>query len=754
MSAAPSNAKTDSNHRWRFFRAGGVDQVRLDTGDDIARLEELDQKLWVALSCPVKGLEFDERTLALIDSDKDGRVRAPEILGAVRWTLARLKSADDLTRTNDSLPLAAIDDSKPEGRQLLSSVKQILAGLGKGDAKEIAVADTMETTRVFKQMKFNGDGVLPPSSVDDAAAKAVAADIIACLGGEMDRSTEPGITQAKIDPFFAEAQAFSDWWAKAEKEAAKILPIGDQTVPALEALNAVKVKIDDYFARCRLAAYDPRATTAVNRQEAEYLVIAAKDMTITAQEVAGFPLSQIEAGKPLPLKERLNPAWSEAIGRLADKTVAPLLGKNKTTLGEEEWLKLKAAFAGYESWLASKVGVTVEKLGLHRVREILAGKSKEVLTRLVAEDKALEVEMNSIASVEKLARLHRDLHVLLNNFVSFADFYSRRRKAIFQAGTMYLDSRSCELCFKVDGADMHAGLAVLSRSYLAYCDCTRPSTGERMTIAVAFTAGDSDHLIVGRNGVFYDRKGRDFDATIVRIIDNPISIGQAFWAPYKRVLRFIEEQVAKRAAAADEASTTRLTSAATAMGDATKTGQPPAKPKFDIGIVAALGVAVGGLATAFSGMMNAFFGLKGWMPVGFLALILAISGPSMLIAWLKLRQRNLGPILDANGWAVNGRVKINLPLGSVMTDTAKLPPGSERSLKDPYAQKRPIWPKVVIILLILGAALFGLYKTGYLKKWYQEIKARIEGKTTTADPTTPAATTPEGTPPAPSEQQK
>ena len=77
----------DGGHRWRFYRAGGVDQVRIETGADIANLESLDQKLWVALSCPVKGLEFDERTLALLDADSDGRVRAPEILAAVPITL-------------------------------------------------------------------------------------------------------------------------------------------------------------------------------------------------------------------------------------------------------------------------------------------------------------------------------------------------------------------------------------------------------------------------------------------------------------------------------------------------------------------------------------------------------------------------------------------------------------------------------------------------------------------------------------------
>ena len=74
-----------STHTWNFFRTGGLDQVVLGSAADLTALPELDQKLWVALSCPVKGLELDERTLALIDSDNDGRIRVPELLAAVAW---------------------------------------------------------------------------------------------------------------------------------------------------------------------------------------------------------------------------------------------------------------------------------------------------------------------------------------------------------------------------------------------------------------------------------------------------------------------------------------------------------------------------------------------------------------------------------------------------------------------------------------------------------------------------------------------
>jgi hypothetical protein len=51
-----------TQHIWKFFRAGGFDQVKLETGADLMNLDQLDLKLWVALACPTTGLEFSPET--------------------------------------------------------------------------------------------------------------------------------------------------------------------------------------------------------------------------------------------------------------------------------------------------------------------------------------------------------------------------------------------------------------------------------------------------------------------------------------------------------------------------------------------------------------------------------------------------------------------------------------------------------------------------------------------------------------------
>ena len=710
--------QSKSTYNWRFFRAGGFDQVKLETGADLMNLDQLDQKLWVALACPTTGLEFDARTAGLIDTDKDGRVRAPELIAAVKWAGTMLKNPDDLVKGGDSLALSAISEATPEGKQLLASARQILVNLGKQDATAITLADASDASKIFINTTFNGDGVIIAESAGDDATKSVIADIAVCLGTVNDRSGKPGIDQAKADAFFAEAAAFDAWNKKGETDAANVLPAGAGTAAASDAVKAIKAKVDDYFGRCRLAAFDPRTVASLNRTEAEYAAIAAKDLSIHAGEIAHFPLALVAANQALPLKAGVNPAHAAAVAALQANAVKPLLG-DQAELTEADWAALQAKVAAFDAWNASKGGAVVEKLGVARVRAILAAKVQEKINALIVKDKALEPEATGIANVEKLVRFVRDLHTLCINFVNFKDLYDGGEPAVFQCGTLYLDQRSCDLCITVEDAGKHATMAGLAGAYLAYVDCVRKGTGEKMSVVAVFSQGDDDHLMVGRNGIFYDRKGKDYDATITKILSNPISLRQAFWSPYKKLVRMIEENVSKRAAAADGAANEKLQKAAEATAKMDEAAKKEEKSKVDVGAVAAMGVAFGAIGSALAFFLGMFKGIAFWqIPLIIIGIMLLISLPSLLLAFMKLRKRNLGPILDANGWAVNARAKVNVPFGTSLTGIAALPLGAEVDLSDRYAPKSSALPKILLVVLVAACVYSFLNDDeGRLYRW-------------------------------------
>ncbi len=732
-------------HVWRFFRAGGFHQVRIDRGSDVAALPTLDQKLWVALACPTRGIEFDERTLDLIDLEHDGRIRAPEVIAAVEWTMALLKDPDELIGGGDSLPIASIQDATEHGRAVRSSAETILAMMGKRDASAISLQDTADVQRIYAATPFNGDGIVTPASAEDPETAAAIADIMSTVGTELDRSREPGISAGLIDRFFAEAGACAAWQDEAEADPATFLPLAEDTGKAATLLAGLSAKIDDYFARIRLAEFDARAGAALNPPIESYEALSPSALTVQSAAISALPLAVVGAGKPLPLRGGINPAWSGQIEDLRRQVVSPLLG-GLDELTDAGWAEIKARLAPHADWIARQPQTPVAALGIVRIRALLDPQVRQRIDALVERDKALEPQMSAIADVEKLVRMKRDLVALLNNFVSFKDFYTRNGKATFQAGTLYLDGRSCDLCIEVGSETTHAQLATLSRIYLAYCRCNRVGGKETMTIAAGFTAGDAENLMVGRNGIFYDRKGRDWDATIIKIVEHPISLRQAFWLPYRQAARFINEQVQKLAAARSAMVQTQVGSTVTrvtenavnvpAPSPAAPPGAPPAsaasapqaaapsaaptgpQQTFDAarfaGIFAAIGLAIGAIGTAVASVVTGFMQLVWWqMPLAILGVVLLISGPSCLIAALKLQSRNLGPILDASGWAVNTGLRINLPFGRALTQVAQFPERSEKAMTDPYAEKRHLWAWYLAIVLVIALGMtawwFGVF---------------------------------------------
>jgi hypothetical protein len=693
-----------TTYPWLFSRTGGFDQVLLRKGEDLLHLHELDPKLWAALACPVKGLFFDEKTLRLIDVDKDGRVRVPEILAAVKWATTCVKNPDLLLQPGLDLPLAEINSESPEGAAILASAKTMLNFLGKPDASAITLPDVESQQSALVSAPLNGDGVVLSGSTTDAELQQLIGEIQSSFPGVLDVSGKPGVDLPSLEKFYAAVAARAAWLAL---EKSQWMEVSLDYAAAYAALQSVRGKIDDYFSRCRAVQFDARAQESLSQSPAAWTALANQGLSADCREFTDFPLANVSAEVLLPLEYGLNPAWEKEIEHFYELVVKPLLG-TKAALEFAEWDRLKHSFDSYQAWLAAEAGKEVAALTPERIQQILAGDGRAALEQLIRGDLAMQPQVAAFAAVEKLLHYRLHLKTLLNNFVNFTEFYSKEDRAIFEAGTLYLDGRACDLCIEVHDVAKHATLAGLSKCLLAYCDCTR-SDGAKKSIVAAFTGGGSDYLLVGRNGIFYDRAGLDWDATITKLIENPIGIAQAFFLPYKRFIRFIEERAAKSASAADASSQTLLQSAtdkSLVTADA-KAAPAAAKPKFDVGIVAALGVAVGGITTAMGMMLQAFFGLGWLMPLGLVGLVVLISGPSVFIAWLKLRQRNLGPILDASGWAVNGQVKINVPFGGKLTEVARLPPGSKRTLGDPYAEAPTPWGKFLLLLILLVVLVAG-----------------------------------------------
>ena len=686
-------------YKWKYSTIGGVTRVNIECGEDIAHLGELDQKQWTALSCPVKGLEMDERTLAMIDADGDGKIHVNDVIATVGWLKKALGSLDGLLKKSDSVPFAEFNKETEEGRTLLASAGQILSNLGLSK-DSISVADTSDSIAIFAKTRFNGDGIVTPASSDDDVLKDVIAKAVEAVGSLEDRSGAAGVNAELVEKFYAELAAFTAWVEAGQAAGSEVFPYGDDTAAAWNACAAIKNKVADFFMRCKLADFHNESAGVLDVSADRIGAISGNDLSVSNDEISSYPLARVSKEQLLPLNGGINPAWRGAFNTLKslvfDKEFA-----SKEAITESEWLSVLAKFDAYNAWVAAKAGASVESLGYDVAKQLLSDDRKADLLALIGQDAALKSESESIDAVDKLTHLYRDFYRLLCNFVTMKDFYTPGERAIFQAGTLYIDQRSCALCIRVADMGKQDSMVGLSNMFVAYCNCVSRCSAETMTIAAIITGGDVNNICVGKNAIFYDRTGQDWDAVVTKIVDNPISIKQAFWSPYRKLAKFINDKIDKSAAEKDQAATSALLA---------KVDAPAGEKKlpFDIskfmGIIAALSVALAGIGVALKSLVQGIASLTWWqILVAIASIMLVISGPACFIAWKKLRKRDLGPVLNASGWAINSNVIVNILFGKTLTSIARYPLVKG---KDPFkAPKWKAWVRAAVAAVVLAFAI-------------------------------------------------
>ncbi len=551
-----------AKYNWTFATIGGTTRVKIQSGEDIRHLGELDEKLWTVLSCPVAGLEIPEESLRLTDISCDGKIHVQEVVATADWLCEKLKDPQVLLSGKAQLRLTDIADD---------SIRATATKVAQGD--EITLEEVEKAMDNAQCTMRNAQCATPEAPYP--------ADIIA-------------------------------------------------------AYKACQQGYSDYFATVHLQSLG----------------------------LACLPADAVVPG-----------------------------------MQEDEFRAMGAKIAAYEAAV------------------------NKVTNANAAAQAAAQAEY---VPLRKLLLLTRDFYTLLRNFVSFQDFYAKRtltsigkgdkenKLAIFQAGTLVIDQRACHLCLRVNDMAKQDAQAAASGMFLIYCNCTHQATGEKMQIAAAMTVGDIRNLKVGKNALFYDRQGRDWEAEVVKIIDNPISIAQAFWSPYRKFGEWLTNLINKSAADKENKAFSDIT--AKVQENAQKPAEEKSADKvqaFDIakfaGIFAAIGMAVGYIGAFITSVVGGFAKLTWWQDLlAIAAILLVISGPAMIMAWFKLRKRNLSPLLNANGWAVNADAIVSVMFGGTLTEQAQFPLLQAPKTKLSKGNKWAVAIAAVVVVLAIVALVMYL----------------------------------------------
>ncbi len=671
--------------RFKFINYSGTYQLRIETAEDLLAIPLLDEQFWMATSAPIHQLVCDPKLTEFLDQDRDGRILSSDVRRALEWMLERLGCLEGVTSNSDILKMDHIRSDTQAGRAILVAARRVLRNLGNADAEGVSLGETRSHQSRRAKGFFEGDGVIPTVADVDEQMSAFLNDVSVAVGSVGLPDGRQGIDSAKLDAFLKSARELMAWRKAADESGEKLFPLGDSTPAAYALLSRIRSQIDRYFSLCRLLVQN-RIMERITP-----LLPCPDDLMTSGCRIEEFleadPVARPVTESQLDLGGEINPFYLEDLRALEKQVLVPLLGSGWRAgcLGEDDWKRVQSLFSPYENWLHAKSGGKTEKIGSRKLREYLEGDLPARLRDMIDVDLEIGRDLSAAKDLEYLIVLQSCFVEFCNNFVSFHNLYDPERRAMFEAGRLVLSGRVFNFNLNVRDPDVHSRAAVNSGMFLMYSEITGADPAVRHFVATPVTALTTRRLGVDRRGVFFDRAGREWDARVIKVVDNPVSIRQAVAQPFIRIGKVVSSSFERIISGTEKQIEAGLSDNLGRVETGLKGATSPAAPAVGTAGSKQGGarewVLTGSVAVAALGSSFAFIAktLSGFNWSSVLSTLLVGFGivlvPLILIADYRLCRRNLGGLLEASGWAINSEMRLSRSLAKILTPEPRRPSG-------------------------------------------------------------------------------
>ena len=664
-----------SKNNIRFQRLGGSYQLLVERPSDLTFIPEMNDALWAMTSARCGAFRCDPDFLSMVDTDGNGRIRVNEVKEAVRWMISVLTEFDGVMNGSDTLRLSAVNRNHPDGREIIRTIRVALANLGVPDSTEISLAQISDQKNIIADALQNGDGIIPPDPVQDQKSRDCIRMIMKYVGSRKDLSGVEGVGEEDLEAFQRQAEAVLDWREACENDPEHILPFGARTEWIYGSFHKIEEKVDAFFRNCEALVLSGAGSTEKSG------AMDPMDNVSVDEFLSRAPLAPVNRERILKLNEVRHPQWREAV--LSFFRDLPEGTGNEIT--EERWTEICALLAPYEKWINAKPESRLTEVDASLLKNVLVSGTPGQIQALIRRDSDVCQNLQNCSQVRKLILFQKNMIRFLNNYVTLNELFDDRNTSLIQSGRLVMDGRCFSLCMVVEDPALHKKIAEASNICVVYLDAVTGTgpTEKKVKLAAAVTSGHMRHLFVGKSGVFYNADGTIWDARIFDFIQQPVSIREALVMPFYKFADFLQKQADKFFSARskqyeDTIAKDIQSKSALPIPSKPAAPQPPQQqqtPAFSGSmILMGGGVGIAAIGSAFAFMAKSIQGISiGSVLAVFLGILLIFGGPIILISLNKLFRRNLSIFFEANGFALNGQMRLSLKMGRFFTYTPRLP---------------------------------------------------------------------------------
>ncbi|MBQ9788226.1 MAG: hypothetical protein IJW31_01320 [Lentisphaeria bacterium] len=653
--------------KMRFKKIASARQLIVDKATDLRKIELLDSAHWAVNGMGIDHVVFNKDFLNYIDSDKNQRVRVSEVKSAVAWLLAVLKNYHAIDERSTSVTIEDLNYENNSDAQDIKNTVELIAGNLHKEGVATLTFEELSYENLYMNSSLNGDGVIVIDKINNAELQKYLRAVEAIEGNVPDKSTLPGIGKKEVDSFHNSMLSYLDWY-----KGGKVDYRDGEVLEFIQLHKLLRDKLIEFFDLCEAANF--KIFKSIGFAEASVNGNNAADIKKFFED--GL-LGEVNPEGQINFRTSwLNPCFKSSLlkyGALGNKFN---LFSNSDTLSAEEFKNKLADIDAAVSYYDNRPNDKFKSLAISELESWVELKAYEEVCKLIELDLSVKSAIDGYEKLRKLMVYQANILEFVNNYVNLSGLFDPNRFAIMQTGVLVLDGKHFSLITKVKNLPEHKKIISRSNICVAYIEVTGiGGIFDKSIMAVAITAGTMRNIYIGKMGIFCGCDGKEYDAKLIDLIQQPVSVKEALLAPFVKFGEFSTKQADRffssknqelDKAVTNDIKSGKLLDSAKAPANGGKTSLPMLLMGGGFGLAA--------VGSAFAFMINSLKSVSVWQIFAVLfGIILVISAPMLLVSLSKLYNRCISDFLAASEWAINPRMRLSNRMSLIFSIRPKYP---------------------------------------------------------------------------------
>lgn len=653
--------------KMRFKKIACAKQLIIDNASDLRKILLLDSAHWAVNGMGIDHVVFNRDFLTYMDTDKNQRIRAAEVKDAVTWLLDVLKNYHAIDEKTTSVTIEDLNYENNSDAQDIKNTIELIAGNLNKEGVATLTFNELSYDNLYMNSSLNGDGVIVINNLDNQDVQDYLHALESIEGSVLDKSKMPGIGKNELDTFHNSMVAYIDW-----NKSAKYDYRDGEVLKFITLHKSLRDKLIEFFNLCEAANY--KIFKSIGFGEATVNGNNAADIKKFFEE--GL-LSEVDSTGIIDLQNSwLNPCFKADLIKYAELGNKFNFFADPNKLVMAEFNDKLADIESMASYYDNRPNDKFNSIEIDTLEKWLADNSYEKVSKLIELDLSVKSAIDGYEKLRKLMVYQANMLDFVNNYVNLSRLFNPHQFAIMQTGILILDGKHFSLVTKVNNMAEHKKIISRSNICVAYVEVTaNGGLFDKTTMAVAITAGTMRNIFIGKMGIFEGCDGREYDAKITDLIQQPVSIKEALLAPFVKFGEFSTKQADKFFSSKNQ-ELDKVVSSEIKNGtllDNAKAPAPGNKTNLPMLLMGG-GVGLAAIGSAFAFIINSLKSVSIWQILAvFFGIILVISAPMLLVSLSKLYNRCISDFLAASQWAINPRMRLSNRMSLIFSIRPKYP---------------------------------------------------------------------------------